>query len=100
MGWSGGKGKGWSKGKGWGKGGNGKGKGIWNLDDNQWPILPGQSASNQGLPQGHLGSLSAGYGSESWDSYCGDWGYYEDPESWWSEYYSMSSLALATGRKP
>ena len=47
---------------------------MWSLDDKQWPILPGQSASNQGLPQEYLSSLNAGYGSESWDSYGGDWG--------------------------
>ena len=34
------KGKGWPKGKGWSKGG--KGKGMYGLDDNQWPVLPGQ----------------------------------------------------------
>ena len=75
----GGKGNGWSKGKGCGKGGNGKGKGMWSLDDNQWPILSGQSASNQGFPQEYLSSLNAEHGSESWDSYGGDWVYYEDP---------------------
>ena len=73
---------------------------MWSLDDNQWPILPSQSASSHVSPQEYLSSLNAGYGSESWNSYGGDWGYDEDSGSLGPECYSMSSLALATGHKP
>ena len=72
------KGKCWpliGKRKGWT--GDGKGKCISGLDDNQWPIFPGQSQPNAGmpnLPYEYLSSLNgaaAGYGDGwGWHGEC------------------------------
>ena len=67
---------------------------MYGLDDNQWPVLPGEGMSSQGPPQEYLSSLNAGNGNESCDSYSGNWGYDADPGIWNPECYSMSSLAL------